>query len=203
MKSESRTPAETRAFFAERAGTWEEKYPDDEPAFATAVAALALAPGSLVVDAGCGTARAFPLLRAAVGPEGRVLGVDLTPEMIQSARDRGRGALGGLVIGDAGRLPLPDGVAAGVLAAGLISHVPDSGELLWELARVTMPGGRLAVFHPVGRAVLAARHGRELSPSDVRAEENLRPLLHRAGWALLDFHDADDRYLAVAERVTG
>lgn len=50
-----------------------------------AVAALALRPGATVVDLGCGTGRNFPLLRAAVGPQGRVVGVDLTDAMLRAA----------------------------------------------------------------------------------------------------------------------
>ncbi|KAB8185960.1 class I SAM-dependent methyltransferase [Microbispora catharanthi] len=195
-----RSLEETREFFAARAATWEEKYPDDGPAFAAAIAEMALPAGGLVLDAGCGTGRAFPLLRDAVGAAGHVVGVDVTPEMIRSARERGRGESGRLVIADVGRLPLRDGVADGVLASGLISHVLQPVAVLSELARVTRPGGRLALFHPVGRAVLAARRGRTLTPDDIRAEHNLRPLLDAAGWTLLGYDDAEERYLALARR---
>lgn len=193
-----RSLQETREFFATKAATWEEKYPDDGPAFAAAIAELDLPGGGLVLDAGCGTGRAFPHLRAAVGPDGRVVGADVTPEMIRSARDRGRGAYGGLLVADVERLPLRDGTVDGVLASGLISHVVRPAAVLAELARVTRPGGRLALFHPVGRAVLAARRGRTLTPDDIRAEPNLRPLLDAAGWTLLALHDTDERYLALA-----
>ncbi|WP_328855371.1 class I SAM-dependent methyltransferase [Microbispora hainanensis] len=195
-----RSLRETREFFAAKAATWEEKYPDDGPVFAAAIAEMALPSGGLVLDAGCGTGRAFPLLRDAVGPAGRVVGMDVTPEMIRSARDRGRAEFGLLLIADVERLPLGDGVADGVLASGLISHVPRPAAVLAELARVTRPGGRLALFHPVGRAVLAARRGRTLTPDDIRAEHNIRPLLEAAGWTLLDYHDTDERYLALARR---
>ncbi|MGW5262096.1 class I SAM-dependent methyltransferase [Microbispora sp. NPDC004025] len=195
-----RSLQETREFFAAKAATWEEKYPDDGPAFAVAIAEMALPPGGLAIDAGCGTARAFPLLRDAVGAAGRVVGVDVTPEMVRSARERGRGDYGRLLVADVGRLPLRDGVADGVLASGLISHVLRPVAVLSELARVTRPGGRLALFHPVGRAVLAARRGRTLTPDDVRARHNLRPLLDAAGWTLVDYHDTEERYLALARR---
>ncbi|WP_169989062.1 MULTISPECIES: class I SAM-dependent methyltransferase [unclassified Microbispora] len=195
-----RSLEETREFFAAKAATWEEKYPDDGPAFAAAIAEMALPAGGLALDAGCGTARAFPLLRKAVGAAGRVVGVDVTPEMILSARERGRGDHGRLLVADVGRLPLRDGVADGVLASGLISHVLQPVTVLSELARVTRPGGRLALFHPVGRAVLAARRGRALTAGDVRAQHNLRPLLDTAGWTLVDYHDTDERYLALARR---
>ncbi|MDF5755576.1 class I SAM-dependent methyltransferase [Spongiactinospora sp. TRM90649] len=190
----------TRAFFSARAATWEEKFPDDGPAFAAAIAELAPVAGGTVLDAGCGTGRAMPLLREAVTAEGRVIGADLTPEMIASARERGRAAWGTLLIADVARLPLRDRAVDAVLAAGLLSHLPDPAAVLAELARIAAPGARLALFHPVGRAVLAARHGRRLTPADPRAERNLRPMLTGSGWSLIAYDDTDTRYLALAVR---
>ncbi|MDT3399723.1 methyltransferase domain-containing protein [Streptomyces sp. B1866] len=192
--------ARVRDFFAARASGWEARFPDDGPAFATAVAELAPPAGGVVLDAGCGTGRALPALRAAVGPTGTVLGADLTPAMLAEAVRAGRHRDGALVLADAGRLPLRDGVLDAVFAAGLISHLaaPEAG--LQELARVTRPGGRMALFHPVGRAALAARQGRRLTPDDLRAGPRLRPLLAAAGWRLTSYADEDTRYLALAVR---
>lgn len=190
--------ARTREFFAARAAGWDAKFPDDGPRYAAAIAGLRLAPGSFVVDAGCGTGRALPLLRAAVGPSGTVLGVDLTPEMlVQACAHRAEAVL---LAADCARMPLPDGTADAVFGAGLVSHLPGPAEGLRELARITRPGGLLALYHPVGRAALAARHGRALTPDDLRAEPNLRPLLAGSGWRLRSYTDTDERFLAVAER---
>ncbi|MFB7471924.1 class I SAM-dependent methyltransferase [Kitasatospora sp. NPDC056184] len=191
--------ARTRAFFAVRAADWDAKFPDDGPRYAAAVAELALRPGASVLDAGCGTGRALAPLRAAVGPAGRVLGADVTPEMLHEAAARHPGTAD-LLLADCARLPLPDAALDAVFAAGLISHLPDPARALAELARAARPGARLALFHPVGRAALAARHGRAVTPDDLRAEPNLRPLLAAAGWRLTSYTDADDRYLALAER---
>jgi SAM-dependent methyltransferase len=193
--------AETRAFFAPRAATWEQRFPDDDPAYAAAVAELGLSAGQTALDAGCGTGRALPHLRAAVGPGGRVLGVDLTPEMLATARGYGRGDHALLAVADARRLPLPEASVDGGFAAGLLPHLPDPGLGLAELARVIRPGGRLAVFHPSGRAALAARHGRRPSDGDLLAPDRLRRLLRRTCWRLDCYDDGRDRFLAVAERV--
>jgi GMP synthase-like glutamine amidotransferase/SAM-dependent methyltransferase len=190
----------TRAFFTPRAADWEVRFPDDGPRYRAAVAELELAPGQAVLDAGCGTGRALPALRAAVGPTGTVLGADLTPEMLRTARAKGRARDAGLLVADCARLPLPDGALHGILAAGLLTHLPDPAAGLRSLARVTRPGGRLALFHPVGRAALAARHGRRITPDDLRAEPNLRPLLGDSGWRLTRYIDEDDRFLALAVR---
>ncbi|MEV0372873.1 class I SAM-dependent methyltransferase [Streptomyces sp. NPDC050636] len=193
-------PHDVRAFFGARAANWDAKFPEDAPAFAGGVAELGLHEGDRVLDAGCGTGRALPALREAVGARGTVLGADLTPEMLQAAVRAGRDRSAGLFLADVARLPLRDAALDAVFAAGLISHLADSAAGLAELARVVRPGGRLALFHPIGRAALAARKGRPITPDDLRAEPNLRPLLAGSGWDLVRYVDEDSRYLALAVR---
>ncbi|MCX4702783.1 methyltransferase domain-containing protein [Streptomyces sp. NBC_01352] len=187
-------------FFAARAADWDSRFPDDGPAYAAAVADLGLREGDRVLDAGCGTGRALTPLRAAVGPAGVVVGIDLTPDMLQAAVQAGRDRDGRLLLADVTALPLRSRSLDAVFGAGLISHLPHPAENLRELARVVRPGGTLALFHPIGRAALAARHGRQMTPDDLRAEPNLRPLLAGSGWRLTSYVDQDDRFLALAVR---
>jgi SAM-dependent methyltransferase len=191
---------ETQAFFALRAPGWDRRFPDDGPAYAAAVAALGPAAGDAVADVGCGTGRALPALRDAVGPGGAVLAVDVTAEMLRAARDRAAATGAGLVLADGARLPLADGALGAVFTAGYLPHVADPEAALRELARVTRPGGRLALFHPVGRAALAARQGRRLRPSDLLAEPTLRAALAATGWRPAGYEDTAERFLALASR---
>ncbi|MFI8830009.1 class I SAM-dependent methyltransferase [Streptomyces afghaniensis] len=187
-------------FFTARAADWDSRFPDDGPAYAAAVAELGLRRGDRVLDAGCGTGRALPPLRAAVGPSGVVLGADLTPAMLREAVRAGRNRDGALLLADVAALPLRSHSLDAVFGAGLISHLPSPAENLRELARVVRPGGVLALFHPIGRAALAVRHGRSLTPDDLRAEPNLRPLLAGSGWRLTSYVDEDSRFLALSVR---
>ncbi|MEE1769489.1 methyltransferase domain-containing protein [Streptomyces sp. JV185] len=187
-------------FFTARAADWDSRFPDDGPAYEAAADFLSLRPGDAVLDAGCGTGRVLPALRAAVGPQGTVLAVDLTSAMLNAAVRAGRDREGTLLLADVARLPLRSRVLDAVFAAGLVSHLSHPGPDLAELARVVRPGGRLALFHPVGRAALAARHGRRITDDDLRAEDNLRPLLARSGWRLDEYTDEDERFLALAVR---
>ncbi|MEV5011380.1 methyltransferase domain-containing protein [Streptomyces sp. NPDC093064] len=187
-------------FFTARAADWDSRFPDDGPAYAAAVAELGLREGDRVLDAGCGTGRALPPLRAAVGAPGIVVGADLTWAMLEAAVRAGRDREGLLLLADVGALPLVSGSFDAVFAAGLIAHLPHPSENLRELRRVVRPGGTLALFHPIGRAALAARQGRQITPDDLRAEPNLRPLLSRSGWRMTSYVDEDARFLALAVR---
>ncbi|MXM64256.1 methyltransferase domain-containing protein [Streptomyces sp. HUCO-GS316] len=187
-------------FFTARAADWDSRFPDDGPAYAAAVADLGLREGDHVLDAGCGTGRALPALRAAVGPSGVVVGADLTPAMLDAAVRAGRDRDGHLLLADVAALPLRSESFDAVFAAGLIAHLPRPAENLRELTRVVRPGGVLALFHPIGRAALAARQGRQITPDDLRAEPNLRPLLAGSGWRMTSYADEETRFLALAVR---
>ncbi|MFD3561148.1 class I SAM-dependent methyltransferase [Streptomyces sp. NPDC058686] len=187
-------------FFSARAANWDARFPDDGPAFEAAVAELGLRAGGRVLDAGCGTGRALPALRDAVGPSGTVLGVDLTPAMLEAAVRAGRDRAGSLLLADVTRLPVRSESLDAVFGSGLVAHLPQPQENLRELARVVRPGGLLALFHPIGRAALAARQGRRLTPDDLRAEPNLRSLLAGSGWRMTSYVDEDARFLTLAER---
>jgi ubiquinone/menaquinone biosynthesis C-methylase UbiE len=200
MRNMSDDHTHVQEFFAARAARWDSRFPDDGPAYAAAVAELRLREGDRVLDAGCGTGRALAPLRDAVGPSGVVLGVDLTLAMLEAATRAGRGLDGQLLLADAAALPLRSESLDAVFAAGLIAHLPRPGENLRELARVVRPGGTLALFHPIGRAALAARQGRHITPEDLRAEANLGPLLAGSGWHMTSYVDEDARFLALAVR---
>jgi len=191
----------TQEFFAERAAGWDAKFGSDLPAYSDAVAHGGYPVGSVVADLGCGTGRALPALREAVGPHGRVLAVEVTLDMLQALRGAGRHRGVDLLLSDALHLPILDATLGGVFAAGLLNHLPDAGAGLRELARVTRPAGRLVIFHPTGRRALAARHGHELSGEEPLAERALVAALDATGWTLVTYDDAEDYFFALAHRV--
>jgi SAM-dependent methyltransferase len=192
--------AQTREFFTSRAAGWEDRHPDDDVLFKWAVDQLNLSLGDVAIDAGCGSGRALTAMRADVGPHGAVLGIDATPAMLREAARLGRQTISVCAVGDVGRLPVRDGCVAGILAAGLLPHLPDPAGTLRELARVAQPGARLAVFHPIGRIALAARHKeRGAQARDMNIDPHrIGPLLADGGWELELLDDAPDHYLALA-----
>lgn len=192
--------AESQAFFGIRARTWDTKFGDDMPAYASAVAEAVIAAGGTVIDLGCGTGRALPTLRDAVGAAGSVIGIDHTREMLDVACASGRAGTAMLIQCDARQLPLGDCCADAVFAAGLVTHLPDLRAGLRELARVTRAGGTLILFHPSGRAALAARHGRAMQPGEPLDQDVLDAAMDATGWRLTTHDDPPNRFLAIATR---
>jgi ubiquinone/menaquinone biosynthesis C-methylase UbiE len=113
-----------------------------------AVQALQLARGSTVLELGCGTGLNFPLLQQAVGPEGRIIGVDLTPAMLEQAstriRDHGWDNVE-LIQADASQLRLPQAVD-GVLSTFALSIMPAYEEIIRKSAAALKIGGRLVLL---------------------------------------------------------
>lgn len=132
----------TREFFGIRAATWDTRFGHDMPVYAAAIAEAGIRRAGVAVDAGCGTGRALPALRDAVGPDGTVIGLEVTPQMLAEARSKGWAASATLlVLGDARALPFAGASVDAVFAAGLVHHLPDPRAGLAELG----PG------HPAGR----------------------------------------------------
>jgi demethylmenaquinone methyltransferase/2-methoxy-6-polyprenyl-1,4-benzoquinol methylase len=113
-----------------------------------AVQALGLRPGDTVIDLACGTGLNFPLLQKAVGPGGRIVGVDLTDAMLARAQDRmetnGWSNIS-LVQADAAGFDFPAGVNA-ILSTYAMTQVPGCAEAIAHGAAALSEGGRLAVL---------------------------------------------------------
>lgn len=148
-----------------------------------AVEALRLSRGDQVLDLGCGTGLNFPLLHAAVGPSGRIVGVDASPEMLAQAHrravDHGWGNVT-LLQADATSLDvrqvagaLDGGGADAVLATYALSLMP-RWRRAWAAARaVARPGARFAVVDmrlPTGVGRPLARLAMTLGGADPTAE---------------------------------
>ena len=104
--------------------------------------------GERIVDVGCGAGIDSLIAARMVGPTGRIIGVDMTPAMLEKARRSAAEAqLTNVEFfeGYAEALPVPDAWADVIISNGVLNLMPDKAAALSEMARVLKPGGRLQI----------------------------------------------------------
>ncbi|WP_431677018.1 methyltransferase domain-containing protein [Kitasatospora sp. KL5] len=157
---------------------------------------LDVRPGGTVLDLGCGPGTDLGALAGAVGPAGRVIGVDHDRAAVDTATARTAGQAAVEVrLGDLHDLPLPDGAADRARTDRVLQHVADPGRALAEIRRVLRPGGRLVtgepdwgtltVDHPDGDLSQAyTRYVTEQAVHNARIGSRLPRLASEAGFAV-------------------
>ncbi len=109
---------------------------------------LSLQRGDCVIELGCGTGLNFPSLMEQIGPEGRLIGVDLTPGMLDIARvrvERSGWKNVELIQSDIAAYDFAEGVN-GVLAAGLFGYIPEYDRVIRAVSLSLVPGGHLVIL---------------------------------------------------------
>ena len=152
LRPVTRTRDEARAAY-DRASRWYDllEEPLERRPRWVGLGLLAAQPGERVLEVGCGPGMALVELGRAVGPSGRVAGVDLSPAMVGRAQARlARAGLSDHVVvrvADALRLPWPDGSFDALFAAFVLElfDTPEIPAALGEWRRVLRPDGRIAV----------------------------------------------------------
>src|SRR5580700_7882862 len=113
-----------------------------------AVQALGLRAGDTVVDMACGTGLNFSLIEDVIGPDGRIVGVDLTDAMLAQAQDRietNGWSNVSLVQADAAEFDFPTGIDA-ILSTYALSQVPECAKVIAHGAAALSAGGRWVVL---------------------------------------------------------
>jgi SAM-dependent methyltransferase len=131
------------------------------------IAHAALRPGETVLDLGSGGGIDCFLAAREVGPDGRVIGVDMTPAMVERARANAR--RGGYAnvefrLGEIEHLPVPDGSVDAILSNCVVNLSPEKAQVFREAYRALRPGGRMLLSDLVWTRELPAetRHNVDL-----------------------------------------
>ena len=174
-------------------------------------AIAALEPGETVLDLGAGGGFDCFLAARQVGPEGRVIGVDMTPEMVTKARDNARRAEVKNVefrLGEIEHLPVADASVDVILSNCVVNLSPDKRAVFQDAFRVLKPGGRLAISDVVALAELPAELQRDLSAltgciAGAARVEELRALLQDAGFDDVRIEVRDESRAVIGEWLPG
>jgi arsenite methyltransferase len=111
-------------------------------------ALASLREGEVVLDLGSGAGFDCFLVSSKVGDKGKVIGVDMTPEMLEKARDNARAGKFGNVefrLGEIENLPVADNSVDVIISNCVINLSADKGRVFNEIYRVLKPGGRVAI----------------------------------------------------------
>lgn len=139
--------------------------------------------GDRLLDVGCGTGDDVVNLAPEVGPEGEVVGVDTSEEMLDSARENAREmAWTRFEVGEAEALDFDDDSFDGARADHVLQHLPEPDAAFGELVRVTRPGGRVAV-------------------SDADFETGVIDTPGDFGWSFLSLEQAPNRNPTIGRRL--
>jgi|SRR5579884_422764 len=156
-----------------------------------------LKPGETVVDLGCGGGLDVLLAAQKVGPTGKAIGIDMTPQMLELARrnaEKAGATNAEFYHATIDKLPLPDGSVDCVISNCVINLAPDKPAVLREIARVLRPGGRLAISDIALKRPLPAELGTDLMAyvgciAGAIFIEDYRRGLHEAGFGQVEVVD--------------
>ncbi len=170
-------------------------------------AIASLRPGEAVLDLGSGGGFDCFLAARAVGENGRVVGVDMTAEMITKARENAAKAGPGNVefrLGEIENLPVADGEVDAVMSNCVINLSPDKPRVYREAFRVLKPGGRLAIFDMVATAPLPEEVRNDLAlyagcVAGALQVDELRSMLEEAGFVDIRIRPRDESKKLIRE----
>ncbi|MGQ9476241.1 MAG: class I SAM-dependent methyltransferase [Actinomycetota bacterium] len=195
---------EIRDFFNRRAADWDLTQDAREGERGSAIVrSLGIAPGSAVLDVGCGTGVLLPHLLEAVGPGGSVCALDIAEEMLRIARRKLKRPNLQYLCADIVETPFLEESFDLVICHNCFPHIWDKQRAVREMFRILRPGGRVIVSHTEDRESINARHrriGGAVGGDVLPGDEAMRCLFKEAGFSEIGILDKAEGYMLRARK---
>lgn len=190
-----------RSFFDERAAHWDLTNRVDPAKIDFLLGKLQIAPHDKILDVGTGTGILIPFLEKA-SPEGEILGVDLSPEMILEARKKfsAKGRVHFQVM-NIETAPLADKFDK-IILFSVFPHIEKKANTITRLMQHLNPGGKLMIAHDQGRDFLNKLHtGKDnrLQTSLLLSAENQKKRFEEIGLHVEEAFENDQYYYLILE----
>ena len=174
-------------------------------------AIAALRSGEIVLDLGSGAGFDCFLAASRVGRTGRVIGVDMTPEMVTKARENARRIEATNVefrLGEIEHLPVPDASVDVIISNCVINLSPDKGAVFREALRVLKPGGRIAISDVVATQTIPEELAQTVEAltgcvAGAAKVEDLRALLIESGFESVRVEPRSDSRAIIGQCMPG
>ena len=193
-----------RDYFDRKAGGWDRDTKGDDLCrrLEALVSGFGIPHGGWVLDVGTGTGILHPYLLSAVGETGWVMAFDFSSCMLAEAMRKSCSEHLACFQADVTAIPLADGTCDSVICFAAFPHFDRKQKAMREMARVTKPGGRIAIAHLMSRRQIARHHDAnpEVMGHYLPSDERMRQLFSNAGLDLVSIEDAPGRYLAMADK---
>ena len=191
-----------RQWFDQLAATWDHILTaEDVVRLRRILGRVDMAVGSRVLDLGCGTGVLLPILLDRLGSDGQVISMDISAEMLRSARAKFCSAH--WLQADGQTLPFLGQVFDWIVCNSTFPHFLDKAAALRDMRRVLKDGGRLLICHPRGREAVNAIHqsmGGAVANDLLPAEPEMRTLLVEADLENAEICDRPDQYWVLASK---
>lgn len=191
-------------FFDRHASGWDEAEVQDIGFRLARVVRLSKAQtADRILDVGSGTGVLIPHVLEVIGPEGSIVAVDISSEMISVARAKGFPANVEFLLADIQDTGLPDSSFDRVICNAAFPHFTDKTKALLEMLRMLKPGGTLVISHPIGRDVVNNLHkevSRVVAEDRVPTADRMRKILQDTGLEEIQVIDEPEFYLAAARK---
>lgn len=153
-----------------------------------------------ILDAGCGTGILLPMLKKNAGKNGKIIALDYSMNMLSRAKKKFKNKFK-YICADIGKIPIKDSFFDKVICFSSFPHFRNKKKSLHEINRVLKTGGKLIIFHAMGRKKLNDFHlktGKEVARDMLPSGYLIKSLLKRSDFTIEKYIDKSSGYLVIA-----